>query len=128
MLSGRVAVGRKVPAARDVPHVSVEEVISRVRGEIEGMEAEQQGLEHRVSYATLDLELAEHDPAPPASASAWSRLADAAQAGGRNATAAVVGLIGFVLEYGLAFVLIAALLLAPAWFLWRRWRKVRARW
>src|SRR5207249_5437181 len=32
---------------------------ARVRGEIEQMEAEQQTLEHRVNFATIDLKLAE---------------------------------------------------------------------
>ena len=39
--------------------LEVEESIARVRGEIESMEAEQTGLEHRVDFATIDLELVE---------------------------------------------------------------------
>ena len=39
--------------------LEVEGEIARVRGEIEQMEAEQQTLEHRVNFATIDLKLAE---------------------------------------------------------------------
>ena len=37
--------------------LQVEEEIARVRGEIEGMESEQQALEHRVAFASVDLQL-----------------------------------------------------------------------
>ncbi len=39
--------------------LDVEKESARVRGEIEQLEAEQQTLEHRVHFATIDLKLAE---------------------------------------------------------------------
>ena len=39
--------------------LEVEQEISRVRGEIEQMEADQQALEHRVTFATVDLRIDE---------------------------------------------------------------------
>ena len=112
----------------DVSEVlEVEEQIATVREQIEQMEAEQQGLEHRVSYATIDLTMNEEGQGP-AARTIGSRLAAGARAGWNNATEAVVGLMTFLLEYGLAAVLVAALLGLPAWWLWRRWRRAQARW
>ena len=112
----------------DVSEVlEVEEQISTVREQIEQMEAEQQGLEHRVSYATVDLTLNEEGQGP-AARTVGSRLAAGARAGWNNAVEAVLGLVTFVLEYGLATVLVLALLGLPAWWLWRRWRRVRKQW
>src|SRR5260370_17011877 len=52
--------------------LEVEKESARVRGEIEQMEAEQQTMEHRVNFATIDLNLAEeykaHPSSPPPSA------------------------------------------------------------
>lgn len=133
-LAARLSVARESEArlrailrtrAGDVADVlQVEEEIARVRGEIEGMDAEQLGLEHRVNYSTVTLDMYEHDPSPTASPSVWSRLGAAVRAGGNNA----LGAIAFLLEYGLATLLVLAILFVPAWFVWRRWRKVSARW
>ena len=103
--------------------LEVEEEIARVRGEIEQMEAEQQGLEHRVSYATVQVEAFEEGQGTAAD-TVWSRLKAGAREGGANA----VGTVVFLLEYGLAALVSVALVLVPAWLLWRRWRKVRGRW
>ncbi len=112
----------------DVSEVlEVEEQIATVREQIEQMEAEQQGLEHRVSYATVDLTLNEEGQGP-AARTVGSRLAAGARAGWNNAVDAVLGLVTFLLEYGLATVLVVVMLGLPAWWLWRRWRRVRARW
>ena len=114
--------------AGDVSEVlEVEEQIATVREQIEQMEAEQQGLEHRVSYATVDLTLNEEGQGP-AARTVGSRLAAGARAGWNNAVEAVLGLVTFLLEYGLATVLVVVMLGLPAWWLWRRWRRVRARW
>ena len=114
--------------AGDVSEVlEVEQEITRVRTEIETMEAEQQGLEHRVSYMTVDLQLNEPGDAP-ATQSVSSRLAQGARQGWQNATDALLGLVLFLLRYALAVALVAAVLLVPAALLWRRWKRVRSRW
>ena len=49
--------GTRAGKVKDV--LEVEQEIARVRGEVEQLEAEQKGLEHRVDFATIDLKLAE---------------------------------------------------------------------
>ncbi len=107
--------------------LQVEEEISRVREEIESMEAEQQGLEHSVNYATVELQMDEEGHNTVATRTVGSRLWEGARHGWNNAAEALVGLVLFVLEYGLAIVCVLALLGLPAWLLWRRWKKVRTR-
>lgn len=109
--------------------LQVEEEIARVRGEIESMEAEQKVLEHRVSFATIDLQLVEEykaqfDPSP---ISASGRMHNAFIEGLRNASGTVLGLILFLEEYGPAILIWTAIFGLPAWVLWRRYRRVRAR-
>lgn len=112
----------------DVSEVlEVEQEIARVRTEIETMEAEQQGLEHRVSYTTVDLHLNEPGDAPTAE-TVSSRLVQGAQQGWQNATGALLSLVLFLLRYALAVVLVAAVLLVPGILLWKRWKRVRSRW
>lgn len=111
----------------DVLHV--EEEIARVRGEIESMEAEQKGLEHRVAFASVDLQLVEEYKerfnASPVSTS--GRLHNAFVEGIRNASGTVLGLILFLEEFGPAILIWTVLLGVPAYFALRRYRKVQAR-
>jgi len=67
--------------------LQVEQEIARVRGEIEEMESEQQTLEHRVDFATVDLQLTEEYKASLSSPSASfsNRIQNAFIAGLRNA-------------------------------------------
>src|SRR4029077_5780217 len=82
--------------------LEVEEEITRVRGEIEQMEAEEQMLEHRVSFATIDLKLAEEykaqlsSPAP----SVGIQLRNAAVNGFRSASESLLGILLFFAESG----------------------------
>ena len=83
--------------------LQVEEQISQTRGEIETMEAEQQALEHRVAFATIDLQLTEEYKAQlagGAALSAGSRLRNAAVSGLRNAGDSLLALVVFVEEVG----------------------------
>jgi hypothetical protein len=109
--------------------LEVEESIARVRGEIESMEAEQTGLEHRVDFATIDLELVEEYKEEIASAStAFSlRFHNAFVAGYRNAVGTVAGIFLFLVEYGLSILIWLAIIAFPAIFIWRRYRKARSR-
>lgn len=105
--------------------LSVEQEIARVRGEIEQMEAEQQTLEHRVNFATIDLKLAEeykaqlNSPAP----SVASQVRNASVNGFRNAFESLLALILFFAEAAPTLLLWLTFLSVPAWFFWRRYRR-----
>jgi hypothetical protein len=105
--------------------LEVEEEIARVRGEIEQMEAEQQTLEHRVNFATIDLKLAEEykaqltSPAP----SVVMQLRNAAVNGFRNASESLLGIILFFAESAPTLLLWLLILLLPARMFWRRYKR-----
>jgi len=105
--------------------LEVEEEIARVRGEIEQMEAEQQTLEHRVNFATIDLKLAEEykaqltTPAP----SAAMQLRNAMVNGLRGAFESLLALVLFLAESGPTLLLWLMLLSIPVWLLWRRYQR-----
>ena len=108
--------------------LQVEEEIARVRGEIESMEAEQRNLEHRVDFASVNLQLVEEykerfDASP---LSAMGRLRNGFIDGMRNASGTLLGLALFFEEFGPALLIWCAILGLPAYFLWRRYRRARA--
>jgi hypothetical protein len=108
--------------------LQVEEGIARVRGDIERMEAEQKALEHRVDFATVELQLTEEYKAqlnPPA-ASVSTRIHNALVAGYRNASETVLGIVLFFAEYGPAFLIWLIIVTVPVIFVWRRYRKALA--
>ena len=108
--------------------LQVEEGIARVRGDIERMEAEQKALEHRVDFATIELQLTEEYKAqlnPPA-ASVSTRIHNAFVAGYRNASETVLGIVLFFAEYGPAFLIWLMILVLPVIVVWRRYRKALA--
>ena len=109
--------------------LQVEEEIARVRGEIESMEAEQQALEHRVDFASVDLQLAEEYKAAlnPPSASVSNRLHNAFVGGLRSAAEMLLGFVLFVEESGPVLLIWLAILGVPVFLLWRRYRRVKAR-
>jgi hypothetical protein len=109
--------------------LEVEEGIARVRGEIESMEAEQTALEHRVDFATIDLQLAEEYKAEILSptASFGPRMRHAFVEGFRNASETVVGIVLFLIEYGLSILIWVAIIPLPISFFWLRYRKARAK-
>jgi hypothetical protein len=104
--------------------LQVEEEISRVRGEIESMESEQKALEHRVTFATVDLRLVEEfrEKFDGSTTSTSGKLHNAFISGMRNATGTLLGLILFLEEFGPAILLWAAILGIPAYLIWRRYR------
>lgn len=110
--------------------LQVEEEIARVRGEIEQMEAEQKALEHRVEFATVDLQLVEEYRerlgAPGAAQSPSARIYNSFITGIRNAGGMLLGILLFVEEFGPALLVLTALLGLPAFLLWRRYRRARA--
>ena len=105
--------------------LAVEQEIARVRGEIEEMEAQQKNLEHRVDFASVDLNLSEEykeqlgTPAPSIS----TRFHNALVKGIRSAQETVVDITLFCAEVGPSLVIWLVMLLPLGWFLWRRWRR-----
>jgi len=105
--------------------LEVEEEIARVRGEIEQMEAEQQTLEHRVNFATIDLKLAEEykaqlsSPAP----SVGMQLRNSTVNGFRNAWESLLGIVLFLTESGPTVLLWLLILAFPARLVWRRYQR-----
>ena len=108
--------------------LEVEEEIARVRGEIESMQAEQKALEHRVTYAGVELQLVEEykEAFNSSPMSTSGRLRNAFVEGMRNAAGTVLGLILFVEEFGPAILIWSAMLGLPLYLLWRRHRKAQA--
>ena len=108
--------------------LQVEEGIARVRGDIERMEAEQKDLEHRVNFATVELQLTEEYRAqlnPPA-ASVSTRIYNGLVAGYHNASETVLGIVIFFAENGPTLLIWLMILALPAIFIWRRYRKTLA--
>jgi hypothetical protein len=108
--------------------LEVEQEIARVRGDIETMEGEQKELEHRVSFATVALQLTEEYKAqlnPPA-ASISTRIYNAFVDGYHNASETVLGIVIFFAENGPTLLIWLMILALPAVFIWRRYRKTLA--
>jgi hypothetical protein len=102
--------------------LDVEEKISETRGEIEQMEAEQKALEHRVAFASVELQLTEQYKAQlggGAPQSVGTEMHNALVSGLRNAGGSLLGLVLFFEEYGPALVLWTVLLGGPVWVVWR---------
>jgi hypothetical protein len=108
--------------------LQVEEEIARVRGEIEGMEADQKTLEHRVDFASVDLQMSEvyREQLGTPSASVGTQVRNAFISGLRRAGAMMLGLVLFVEEAGPAVLIWVVILGAPGFVVWRRYRKIRA--
>lgn len=105
--------------------LQVEEEIARVRGDIERMESEQKELEHRVTFATVELQLTEEYRAqlnPPA-ASVSTRIYNAFVKGYHNASETVLGIVLFFAENGPMLLIWVTVLALPAILVWRRYRK-----
>ena len=109
--------------------LQVEEQIARVRGEIESMEAELKALEHRVDFATIDLQLTEEYSARfnSPSVSVSNRMHNAFVAGLRNAAATLLGIVLFLEEYGPVLLIWLVILGVPVYFVWRRYRRMSSK-
>jgi hypothetical protein len=103
--------------------LAVEKEITRVRGEIEAMEAERKTLGGRVEFATITVKISEEYKAPlQGPASIGTRLTNAAVAGYRHLADGAMGLAEFGLEYGLSLAIWMAVLFWPARWMWKRIR------
>jgi predicted nuclease with TOPRIM domain len=104
--------------------LEVERELARVREEIESMEGELKGLQNRVSFATLRVELreeykAEMEMTPP---SIGGRLRNAVVEGYRTAVDSLMGVVQFFLSVGPFLLLWALIVFWPARYVWRRLR------
>jgi len=107
--------------------LEVEQEIARVRGEIEGMEAEQQALEHRVTYATVELLVVDQSAPQDAIETPSVRFRHAITTGWHNATSTVFGIILFFAEDGPSILVWLVILCVPGYFMWRRYKRIRAK-
>jgi len=108
--------------------LQVEEEIARVRGEIEGMEADQKALEHRVDFSSVDLQINEEYKAQldSPSASTGNQIRNAFVSGLRNAGATLLGILLFFEESGPVILIWLAILVLPVTLLWRRYRRLHS--
>jgi hypothetical protein len=107
--------------------LAVEREINRVRGDIERMDAERKNLGDQVSFATLDVRINEEYKARMnvSAPSTLGRLRNSGVEGYRNMAESLTGLAMFLLSYGPALVVWAALVFFPARYIWRWFRKSR---
>jgi len=105
--------------------LEVENEISRVRGEIEGMEADQRALQARIDFATITLSVTEEYKASlnGAPSSTGTRLHNAFVTGYHSVVENMVGLTAWLLESGPTLLLWVALLFFPLRWAWRRLRR-----
>jgi anti-sigma factor RsiW len=105
--------------------LEVENEISRVRGEIEGMEADQRALQGRVDFATITLSVTEEFKASlnGAPSSTGTRLHNAFVTGYHSVIENIIGLLAWLLESGPTLLLWVALLFFPIRWAWRRVRR-----
>jgi chromosome segregation ATPase len=106
--------------------LQVEEEIARVRGQIEEMEAQQKVLEHRVDFATIELQLTEQylEQLAPQSTSVPMQIRNSFVAGLRHAANTLLRILLFVEEVGPTMLIWLAILGVPAFFLWRRYQRL----
>jgi hypothetical protein len=106
--------------------LEAEEQLSRVRGQIEQMEAEKRGLLKRVDYSTLNLTVNEEYKTPlQVSDSLPTQFRNAAVDGFRSMAGSLMGVALFLLSGGPVVLLWIAILFFPARWAWRRWRRAR---
>jgi hypothetical protein len=105
--------------------LEVEKEMSRVRGEIEVMEADQKQLRTRVAFSTIDLNLAEEYKAQlgDTSGSVFPRMRNAVVDGFHSAADGLLNVFLFLLRVGPSLLLLALALFVPVRFAWRRWRR-----
>jgi hypothetical protein len=104
--------------------LAVETEISRVRGEIEQMEAERKNLANQVDFATLSATVNEDYKAqlqvvPPSTS---TQFRNAAVDGYRSMVDGIVGVAVFLVSYGPTLLFWAGVLFFPVRILWRKVR------
>jgi uncharacterized small protein (DUF1192 family) len=107
--------------------LEVENEITRVREEIERMEAEQKRLNHRVVFASINLSLTEEFQAESGfrSSQLGLRIRNALIDGYRDAADGMLDVLEIVLSLGPSLFFWGLILFWPARWAWRRWQKSR---
>lgn len=107
--------------------LEVETELSRVREEIERMEGERRLLAKQVEYATLTATVTEEYKAPASALpdSTATRFRNAAVDGYRSVVNFIIGVALFLISDGPMLVVWTLILLLPARWVWRRYRKYR---
>jgi hypothetical protein len=91
------------------------------------MEAEQKALEHRVDFASVEIQLSEEYKAQLSSPDSVSvRINNAFVAGYHNATETLLGFVLFFEEYGPSLVIWLVVLALPILLVWRRYKRLRS--
>jgi hypothetical protein len=105
--------------------LEVEKEMARVREEIEQMEAEQKGLNNRVAFASIDLNLTEEYQSQlnGGRSMVWLQIRNALVDGYGNAADGFVNVLVLILSVGPSLLIWAAVLVWPARWAWKRWRK-----
>jgi Domain of unknown function (DUF4349)/Putative zinc-finger len=103
--------------------LEVERELARIRGEIESMQGQSNLLLHRVSYATVQVDLSEEYHEKLASgASTGTKLRNAFIEGIHTLEDGIVGALIFLLNEGPAILFWLAVFGLPGWLIWRRRR------
>jgi hypothetical protein len=117
-------LGARTGRLEDV--LDVERELARVRAEVESMQGQSALMLHRVSYATVQVELSEeYHQKLQSQSSMGAKLRNALLEGVQNLLDGIVALLIFVLNYGLSILFWLALFITPAWLIWRRLRARR---
>jgi anti-sigma factor RsiW len=107
--------------------LDVERELARVRSEIESMQGQSALMLHQVSYATVQVELSEeYHQKLHSDSSVGAKLRNAFVGGLQNLQDAILGVLIFFLNYGLAILFWLAVILIPAWLLRRVFLRRRA--
>jgi hypothetical protein len=107
--------------------LEVETEASRVRGEIESMEGEKKLLNTRITFATLNVTIAEEFKAQMqmVPSSIGTRFRNAAVDGYQSAVSGLIAVLLFFISSGPTLLVWAAILFLPTRYLWKRrpWRQ-----
>ena len=103
--------------------LDAERELARIRGEIESMQGQNAILVHRVSYATVQVELSEEYRERLSTTSKGTKIWNALVEGLGNLEDGAVAMLIFLLAYGPSILFWLAVFMLPAWFIWRRLRR-----
>ena len=115
-------LGTRTGKLQDV--LEAERELARIRSEIESMQGQSAILVHRVSYATVQVNLNEEyrQVLGSGAISTGTKIRNALVEGFGNLEDGVVALLVFLFAYGPSILFWLAILLVPGWFAWRRFR------
>jgi len=118
-------LGSRTGRLEDV--LDVERELARVRSEVEAMQGQSALMLHQVSYATVQVELSEeYHEKLHSDSSVGTKLRNAFVGGLQNLQDAILGVLIFFLNFGLAILFWLAVISIPAWFLRRFYLRRRA--